>query len=333
MILQTILMLVALTSTSTTGGLETMFDSNDFMGINMDPLIVIGLSILISLKNNVMIHVDYISKQKEYFPFGSSFFIFCWGLFATLRRLLSSVAFFTPSLGLFSILHHWQAEQVPYSIRNIYAYKIKYDDKITVYNMSETVYWRHLDRWNYNDMQKPEPPCYTEYTGLSLQESSFAFLYLMIYQYAGLILVKLFISEDFMRRENFFEKFIHVLLNMNLAFPYTDWDVGHYSIEHFKQRYRKVTKEMIWCMIININVSLMMTLPLFYTFIKIKERHNFLIALIGTKIEEDTSMKNIELLIYSVTLCLILFSIFEVSFYFFYHTKVILEVMANSPFF
>ena len=104
MILQTILMLVALTSTSTTGGLETMFDSNDFMGINMDPLIVIGLSILISLKNNVMIHVDYISKQKEYFPFGSSFFIFCWGLFATLRRLLSSVAFFTPSLGLFSIL-------------------------------------------------------------------------------------------------------------------------------------------------------------------------------------------------------------------------------------
>ena len=323
MTLQIVLVLVAMTSTSTTGGLETMFDSGDFMGVYMDPSIVLGLSILISLKSSVMLHVNYIKKEKGHFPFRSSFVTFCWGLFASLRRSLSSVSFFIPSLGLFSILHHWQAEQIPYSIRKNYPSKINYDDKIAAYNMSETVYWRQLDRWNFTDLQNPQPPCYTEYTGLSLKDSSYVFLYFMIYQYAALILVKLFTSEDFKKRERFFEKFLHVLLNMNLAFPYTDWDIGDYSIEHFKQRYRKVNKEMAWCMTINISVSCLMTLPLIYTFFKIRERHNFLINLIGAKPEENISMQNIELLLYTISICLLTFSLLEVLFYFLYQTKVI----------
>lgn len=300
-----------------------MFDNDDFMGVNMDPSIVLGQSILISLKSNVMLHVNYIKKEKGHFPFRSSCVTFCWGLFACLRRSLSSVAFFIPSLGLFSILHHWQAEQIPYSIRKNFPSKISYDDKIAAYNMTETVYWRNLDRWNYTDLHDPQPPSYTEYTGLSLKDSSYVFLYFMIYQYAALIIVKLFTSEDFQKRERIFEKFLHVLLNMNLAFPYTDWDLGDYSTEHFKQRYKKVNKEMSWCMAINTSVSCLMTLPLMYTFYKIRERHVFLTNLIGTKPEEDISMQNIELLIYTVSICVITFSLLEVLFYFLYQTKVI----------
>ena len=320
--LQLILVLVALTSTSTTGGFETIFESDDFMGVYMDPSIVIGLSILLSLKSSIMLHVDYIKKGKGHFPFKSCFFIFCWGLFANLKRLLSIVAFFIPSLGLFSILHHWQAEQIPYSIRKNFPGKINIDDRIAAYNMSETIYWRDLDRWKYTDIQEPKPPCYTEYTGLSLKDSSYVFLYFMIYQYAALLMIKLFTSEDFKKTERIFEKFLHVLLNMNISFPYSDWDVGDHSIEQFKQRYKKVNKEMAWCMIFNISVNLLMTLPLIFTFIKIRERHNFLVSLIGTKTEEDVSMQNIELLMYTVSICLVTFSLLEVLFYFLYQTKV-----------
>ena len=321
-LLQTVLLLVASTSTPTTGGLETMFESEHFFGIRMSPSIALGLSVAWSIKTNVMLHVNYIGKDKGHFPFKGYFTTLCWGLFAILRRTLSSVAFFIPSLGLFNILHHWQAEQIPYSIRIDYASKINYDDRITAYNMSETVFWRDLDRWDYTDPNDPKPPPYSDYSGLSLQDSSKAFLYLMVYQYAAIILVKIFTSEEFMKKERIFEKFIHIILNMNLAFPYIDWDVGDYSRDQFKQRYRKVTTEMIWCLIVNIGVSLMMTAPLIFTFFKIRMRHSYLSDLIGTKIEEDKSMHNVEILFYSVIISLIIFSLLEIFFYFLYHTTV-----------
>ena len=181
-----------------------MFESEHFLGIRMSPSIALGLSVAWSIKTNVMLHVNYIGKDKGHFPFKGYFTTLCWGLFAILRRTLSSVAFFIPSLGLFNILHHWQAEQIPYSIRIDYASKINYDDRITAYNMSETVFWRDLDRWDYTDPNDPKPPPYSDYTGLSLQDSSKAFLYLMVYQYAAMILVKIFTSEEFMKKERIF---------------------------------------------------------------------------------------------------------------------------------
>ena len=63
-LLQTVLLLVASTSTPTTGGLETMFESEHFLGIRMSPSIALGLSVAWSIKTNVMLH--YIQKNYNH---------------------------------------------------------------------------------------------------------------------------------------------------------------------------------------------------------------------------------------------------------------------------
>ena len=108
--------------------------------------------------------------------------VFTGALFSTLRKVLSIVVFFTPSMGLFSLLHHWQAEQIPFtsSFRIIEEYKkspsqIPQFDIIDLYNMTETVHWTDLDRWSYEDPKHPTPPHYSIYTVLTLQHTFIAF--------------------------------------------------------------------------------------------------------------------------------------------------------------
>ena len=42
--------------------------------------------------------------------------VLVWTVFSVTKRLLVLVMYFTPSLGLFSLLHHWQAESLPFAV-------------------------------------------------------------------------------------------------------------------------------------------------------------------------------------------------------------------------
>ena len=69
-------------------------------------------------------------------------------MFGSIRRILSIVSFFVPSLGLFSILYHHRAEQIPFSI--LKRYERTQDDRLVLFGMKDTVFWWELDRWDYN---------------------------------------------------------------------------------------------------------------------------------------------------------------------------------------
>ena len=99
------------TKTATTGGLETIFDQS-FLGL--DAYTVLCISIAWSLTSIVMAHTTLVSLEKGFCKFSSQFFIFVWGTFAVLRRVLSIIAMFIPSMGLFSILHHWRLDTIKY---------------------------------------------------------------------------------------------------------------------------------------------------------------------------------------------------------------------------
>ena len=113
---QIILLIYAKTGSRTTGGLETVFDQDTFMGLQMNPVLVLGLSIAITLKSCFTLHLKAIKTEKHYLPLLSSVFILLVGIFATLRRILAIVCWFTPSLGLFSTLYHYKVEQTPFKI-------------------------------------------------------------------------------------------------------------------------------------------------------------------------------------------------------------------------
>ena len=113
---QIILLIYAKTGSRTTGGLETVFDQDTFMGLQMDPVLVLGISIAITLKSCFTLHLKAVKTEKHFLPFSSSVFILLFGLFASLRRILAIICWFIPCLGLFSTLYHYKVEQTPFKI-------------------------------------------------------------------------------------------------------------------------------------------------------------------------------------------------------------------------
>ena len=139
---QIILLVYAKTGSRTTGGLETVFDQDTFMGLQMDPVLVLGISIAITLKSCFTLHLKAIKTEKHFLPFYSSVFILLLGLFASLRRILAIVSWFIPCLGLFSTLYHFKVEQTPFKIWR--RYNRTQSDKIVLLGLKEkiSIYWQ-----------------------------------------------------------------------------------------------------------------------------------------------------------------------------------------------
>ena len=266
-ILQALILLLSTTSSATTGGLDTIFNEES---LGLHPVTFLSLSITWSLFSFAKAHTTSIAAEKGYCQMSSKIFIFSWGTFATLRRVLSIIAFFIPSMGLFSILHHWKAEQIPYSVRKVVKRTFRNesepgpDDKIGLYGFNETIFWSELDRWNYSDPFNPTPPSYTLYTILSLKKTFLTALILSLFQFILIYLVKNYTSGDFKAEPHFINKTIHVLDNLHFATPFKDWDDGDYTIEDFKKRFKNLKKEMLATFSINFCFSLTMLVPLWY---------------------------------------------------------------------
>ena len=191
--------------------------------------------------------------------------LFPWAVFATTRKVASIVIFFVPSLGLFSLLHHWQAENIPFKARLDMAKK-SHDithDNIELYNMTKTISWSTLDRWTYDDMKHPKAPPYTLYTGLSLKHTLVAFIGISILQMLLMLVVKLSTSEKFRERNDYFAKLTHIIQMTNLPYPYEDWDSRKSnSLELFKIRYKNTEKEMWFSFVVTFLVTLVMLVPI-----------------------------------------------------------------------
>ena len=255
------------TKTATTGGLETIFNQK-FLGL--DGYTVLCISIAWSLTSIVRVHMNLISLQKGFCKMTSKIFIFFLGTFAALRRVLSIIAVFIPSLGLFSLLHHWRWEQIPFRIRQEYVNKgftISPDDKVALFGLKEKILWSDLDRWNYSvDPSKSSPPHYSIYTLLSLKDTLLAAAILLVLHILIILIVKIATSPDFRRRGHYTDKIIHAVECTHYAQPYSDWDEGESStIQEFRDRFSATVKEMAATFAVNIVVTGLMMIPLWHT--------------------------------------------------------------------
>ena len=70
--LQVVLLLLTqdLTMTATVGGLETFFAQDKMFNVQMDPTTIIILSVILSLKTSILLHVKILGMEKGgYFGF------------------------------------------------------------------------------------------------------------------------------------------------------------------------------------------------------------------------------------------------------------------------
>ena len=336
--LQILILLLARTETPTTGGLETIFNKESS---GYHPIFVLFVSISVSLVSCIKLHTSFVVAEKVFFPPESIFCVLLWGTFAALRRTLSIIALFIPSMGLVSILHHWKREQIPFRIRLDLSEKlgIRTDDKIGLYGLNETIYWSELDRWSYTDPVTPTPPPYSLYTMMTLQETFVAGLILLFIHTLTLYFVKNITSTDFREEKLMINKIIHILENLNYATPFKDWDMGQLNIAAYKTRFQALKREMMATFTVNFIVTIMMVIPLLFTgnlctiihvifasfsFVvsETTKRHSLLRKLMRTKANENLSYENAincgVFLIAGILSC----SLLEVAAYFIYSYKV-----------
>ena len=260
---QVLLLLLVQSETATTGGLTTIFDQK-LLGLS--PEKVMAASISWSLLSCIRLHTKLISLEKGYCKITSKILIFIWGTFANLRRVLSLISLFIPSLGLFDILHHWKWEQLPSQVRLDYAERgfMTPDDKISLHGLNETIYWTQYDRWDYTG-EAPSPPPYSIYTMMTLRETFTAGAVLLTVHFLLVLLIKIITSAKFREKGHIVNKLIHIIENIHYATPFDDWDEGEHSIEEFRKRFRATCIEMAATFCINILSTMVMMIPLWYT--------------------------------------------------------------------
>ena len=266
------------TNTKTTGGLEKILEGNTkFLGFDFTPETVLGLSIAWSLKTCVFCHLKAISSEKGLLGMKSKIVIFLWAVCSSCRRILGLVLFFVPSFGLFDILNHWIAEKVPFRVRLNHSkrFGINSEDRIMLRGLNQRILWTELDNWDYTDAESPTPPDYMIYTGLTLGET---FVVLMILSFVQLIVlgfVKSFTSEKFRSgTEILYNKLIHLIECLNLAFPYQDWDREKSSVPEFKRKHKEVANEMFFNLLTNTIFNFCQLIPLWYTGMNISNNSN-----------------------------------------------------------
>ena len=173
------------------------------------------------------------------------------------------VCFFIPSLGLFNILYHLKAEEIPFSIWRKYG-KTQMD-RIVLYGMKEQVRWGDLDRWDYSNSTEGTPPQLTDYTGLTLKWTFCLFFIITVANFLTTLFIKIFTSNAFSRRENYLNKFLHLLFSLNIGCPFEDWDKGKFSISEYKDRQEQTNTEMSCSLAVNIIFSFAFMVPLWNT--------------------------------------------------------------------
>ena len=266
MTIQILVLLLNRTDTPTTGGLETIFDDSN-AGCNGNATQVLVLSVLWSIFTSIRMQAKFTFLEKGYCPTTPKLVVLAWATFATLRRILSLVTVFIPSMGLFNLLHHWKWEQVPFDIRIGNAEKglITPEDPISLLGLNDTVLWSAMDRTDYSDPQYPVPPPYSLYTLLSLQETFILLIGLSFLQLFATWVIKVCTSKDFREEPYKTNKIIHLLENLNFASPFKDWDDGDFTVQEFKKRAQAVRKEVIGTQAIHFISTIFMLMPLWYT--------------------------------------------------------------------
>ena len=96
--------------TRTTQGLLTVFDEKDMFGIPAK--LFIGLSVAFSFASFSFAQTAGIGGFRIYFPMKSRALIGGYAFLSSVRRVITFVLYFSPCLGLWNLLRHYQGDTI-----------------------------------------------------------------------------------------------------------------------------------------------------------------------------------------------------------------------------
>ena len=212
-VIQTLMLALHQTQTSTTSGLETAFGSQN----QISTTIFLVLSIVWSFRTSVTTRIKAKTASLDFFlPSLGAVVIGLRSFLMIGVKTACIVVFFAPYMGLFNILRHWQAEQIPLK--------------------KELVAYPELFRSNHST-NPPTPPGQDYYIG-NLREGYLIFLGLWMLHFVLIYFCKIAMSKKFSQSSSC-SKMQQVLNNFSLPDADFDWskETGDLS-EHSTRRKR-----------------------------------------------------------------------------------------------
>ena len=253
---QLILLFNCLTETGTHEGLDMIFQVESTRVLS---IILLILSSVMSFLSCCTSNLKALISQREYFPLKSKAVAGLYTLFACCVRVLVFIMYFAPTLGLFNLLRHLQAEQTQWD-PNIIKHFVRKNNTIQFGN-STFIPWKNIDRWtNHNGTS--QPPNYTLYTSYNLLEHFYGFCVILFMQSVMVYMAKWRFSKAFAKSSRF-EKLIHTVENIHLPYNFEEWDaVKSGGIAEHVERMKDNTKEVVSVMIINFIFNFLLLFPL-----------------------------------------------------------------------
>ena len=274
-----LLLLFALSPTRISDGLQAIFDEIRDMNENATEISEMPFN----LPSEVLLFISYgwtlfsayssyckrISWTKANFSIGARCILFLYVTISLFLTISANIMFLTPSLGLFSILSHYQGELVPYDIITD-RYGIWVFHGISVNTSTDLCYfsdvppfpWSDLTRFDYTDKTNPIPPPITIYTYFSLETILCGFWIIWFVHIFVVWFVKVVSNPDSHKRQKWLEAFINAIENTQIPAPMFDWDDLPASIvPDYVQRQRLVDYEMGFTILANLCKHLFMMIP------------------------------------------------------------------------
>ena len=110
--INTILACYAYSSTKTRQGLAAIFTQDDFalMGVTISPKVIIVILLTMNSISLIRAHMNgLIMGHGSNYNFVGKLLVFLFVASAIVVRIMSMTLYFTPMLGLFNLLHHYQS--------------------------------------------------------------------------------------------------------------------------------------------------------------------------------------------------------------------------------
>ena len=226
LVLQTLMLALYHSSTPTTRGLETVF-SNDTDKQWISTTAYLLLSVLWSFSTSVRTRI----KSKEaslngFLPSKGAAFVAVRALLMTGVTTACVLAFFTPHLGLFSLLQHSHADKIPF----------------------------------VETLEQLTTPFSNNYVWV-LQTGYIQFIILLGLNMLTILCCKITTSAKF-RQASKWEMMRHAMDNLILPDVYADWSEGDGNIKDYKERRKNNCLEFCLMSVLQWLVHMLMFLPL-----------------------------------------------------------------------
>ena len=144
LLMSTILVCYAYSNTRSKQGLVSLFDENDlsFFGLALSSKIIVSFLLAVNFVSFVKIHFGGTEYVGQYSIMGK-FMILLYISSSCAARIMSIILYFSPVLGLFDLLHHFQAEMLGYQALDPSAGEINYFNSFTkhVYPLVNTTFF------------------------------------------------------------------------------------------------------------------------------------------------------------------------------------------------